>query len=168
MTNRPPFIVNWNDHVGEDNSHYPGSDELLSFGANISELAGFTRLGIWVDVLKPGRRSSWPHAHSKQEEFIYVASGTPEVFVDGHVHALMPGQSVVFPPGTGEAHCFINNSDTDAVLVVVGEKVEGDSVHYPLHPERNKQAAEKGTHWSDAPIRDLGPHDGKPDALKNC
>jgi len=167
MSKRPSFIVNWKDHLGADDGHYPDSDELLSYGCDYSGLTGLGRLGIWMDVMEPGRRSSWPHAHSKDEEFILVVEGTPEVWVDGTAHKLGSGDVVGFPAGTGIAHCFINNSDALARLLVIGDKGgKDDKIHYPLHPARNDQVKERGSYWADVPARELGGHDGKPDALR--
>ena len=167
MSQRPSFIVNWQENLGADDGHYEGSDELLSYGCDYSRLTGLTRLGIWMDVMEPGRRSSWPHTHLVDEEFILVAGGKPEVWIDGHVHQLSAGDVVGFAAGTGISHCFINNSDDLARLLVVGDKGKNeDRIHYPLHPARNDQVKKRGTYWSDAPIRRLGPHDGRPDALR--
>ncbi len=167
MTTRPPFIVNGQDHLTKDDSTYTGSVELLSFGTNFSEHTGLAIFGIWLDVLKPGRRSSWPHTHLAEEEFIYVVEGSPDVWIDGALHRLVPGDGVGFPAGTGIAHCFINNTETDVHLLTVGEKeTADDKIRYPLHPERNEEMKAKDRHWDDAPARELGAHDGKPDALR--
>ncbi len=45
----------------------------------------------------PGRRTSYPHAESDEEEFIYVLEGYPEVWINGYLWKLEPGDSVVFP-----------------------------------------------------------------------
>jgi uncharacterized cupin superfamily protein len=166
MADRPPFIVNWKDHIGADENHYPGSDEPLCYGAEFTSLMGFTRLGLGVDIIPPGRRSGWPHAHEGEEEFIFILEGTPDVWIDGEIYRAGPGDCIGFPAGTGIAHTFINNTDTDVVYVVVGErdKMRTTRLHYPLHPARNAEIGER--HWKEAEGRPLGPHDGKPDALR--
>ncbi len=67
-----------------------------------------------------GRRTSWPHAESAEEEFVYVIDGYPQVWIDGDIYDLVPGDAVGFPAGTGNAHTFINNSELDVRLLVVG------------------------------------------------
>ncbi len=160
---RPSFIGNYKDLLDPDDAAYPGSDEILSFGAPVGRKLGLKKLGIHVEVLPPRRRTSWPHAESDEEEFAYVISGTPHVWIDGHIHALVPGDFVALPAGTGIAHTFINDSDDVVVLLVGGEATKkGNQIHYPVNSARNEELALRGLHWADAPVRPLGPHDGKP------
>ena len=122
---------------------------------------GLKTLGIHHMRLLPGQRTSLPHAESHEEEFIYVLTGTPDVWLDGALHALKPGDSVGFPAGTGQAHSFLNNSEAEVTLLVVGNAdIAGNQIVYPVNPERK---AWRKDWWPDAPDRALGPHDGMPD-----
>lgn len=162
---RPVLIRHWTRFVEDDNAHYPGSDELLSIGAPLGRLLGLKRIGVHLEQLPPGRRTSFPHAESTEEEFVFVLAGFPHVWLDGDLHALTPGDVVSFPSGTGIAHTFINNGDDTARLLVIGETRRPDNqVNYPLNPERRSQVAEA---WWDIPEHALGPHDGLPDALRD-
>ncbi len=161
-TKRPSCIVHWSEIQKPDEAHYPGSDELLSVGAPLGQATGLEVMGIHHVTVPPGRRTSWPHAERDDEEFVYVLKGTPQVWIDGEVHDLGPGDAVGFPKGTGVAHTFLNNSEEEVHLLVVGEKSRSGKVHYPLHAERNAQIGER--HWTEGrPERPLGPHDGLPD-----
>lgn len=161
---RPSYIANYLDVQQPDNSHYKGSDELLSIGAPIGKKLGLKAIGIHIETLLPGRRTSWPHAESAEEEFAYVIEGNPQVWVDGNLYDLKPGDFVAFPSGTGIAHTFLNNSEKNCLLLVGGEANKPENkIFYPLHPDRNEQCKEKGTFWKDHPNRPLGPHDGLPD-----
>src|SRR4051812_2205805 len=108
---RPPFIRHYLEIQGRDEDHYPGSDELLSIGSPFSRALGLTRIGIHHEYLPPGRRTSFPHAENLEEEFVYVIEGTPDVWIDGELFPLTPGDGVAFPAGTGIAHSFLNNSE---------------------------------------------------------
>lgn len=149
--------------IEEDDSwSYPNSDERFAFGAAFSERFKLMRLGIHHERLPPGRRLSWPHAEADEEEFVYVIEGTPDVWIDGHLKRLKPGDGVGFPAGTGIAHTFLNNSENDVRLLVVGEASrERSRIDYPLHPRRNAEIGER--YWKDKPERKLGPHNGLPD-----
>ena len=35
-------------------------------------MLGLKRIGINYEILQPGDRSSWPHAHKEDEEFIFI------------------------------------------------------------------------------------------------
>jgi uncharacterized cupin superfamily protein len=162
---RPPFIKHWRDVAELDDASYPGSDELLAIFAPLGQKTGLERIGVYHVRLPPGRRTSWPHAECDEEEFVYVIEGCPIVWIDGVVHALYPGTGVGFPAGTGIAHSFINDTESDVVLLVVGEASRaGHRIHYPLHPSRNREIGAR--HWYDVPRRPLGPHDGLPRAVR--
>jgi uncharacterized cupin superfamily protein len=163
MINRPPFIKHFSEIQQADDSHYPGSSELLSIGSPFGKLLGLQRIGIHHETLLPGRRTSWPHAERDEEEFVYVIEGTPDIWIDGNLHRLGPGDAVGFPAGTGIAHTMLNNSPEVVRLLVVGERSQKENqIYYPLHPDRNREVQEKGALWKDWPARKLGPHDGLP------
>lgn len=162
MKERPAFIRHYIEIQSPDNAHYPGSDELLCISADFGKAFEFQRLGVGIDELPPGRRTSWPHAHSTEEEFIYVVEGTPDVWLDGQLHRLKPGDGVGFPAGTGISHTFLNNTDETVRLLVMGERKKADDrIFYPLHPHRREQIKERW--WDSVPSRPLGKHNGLPD-----
>lgn len=159
MSDRPDFIRHWRDLEGTDDAHYPDSDELLSIGAPVGKLLGLTRIGIHHERLSPGRRTSYPHAESAEEEFVFVLEGNPDVWIDGTLHRLEVGDSVAFPAGTGICHTFLNNTDSEVRLMVIGEKAKPENrIHYPMNQVYEKTRKDA---WTDVPTRVLGGHDGK-------
>jgi uncharacterized cupin superfamily protein len=161
---RPSFIAHWSEIEKLDDSHYDQDDELMSIGAPFGGKLGLTKLGIHHERLLPGRRTSFPHAESAEEEFVYVIQGEPEVWLDGHLHRLGPGDAVGLPAGTAIAHTFLNNSDAEVRLLVVGEKSKAENrIFYPRNPERKPLHRDW---WEDHPEHDLGPHDGMPDLVR--
>jgi uncharacterized cupin superfamily protein len=158
------IVTHWSKIEDDGTWSYPGSTETHAKGAAFSQHFKLMRLGIHHERLPPGRRLSWPHAEADEEEFIYVIEGEPDLWVDGHLKRLTPGEGVGFPAGTGMAHTVINNTDSDVRLLVVGEASRHRSrIHYPLHTRRNEEIGNR--HWTDCPPRALGPHDGKPDKV---
>src|SRR5476651_2564140 len=155
---RPDFIRHWTELEGPDDGSYPGDDELMSIGAPLGKSLGLTRIGIHHERLPPGRRTSYPHAESAEEEFVYVIEGAPDVWLDGDLHRLSPGDAVGFPAGTGICHTFINNTELEVRLLVVGETPKPENrILYPRNPERKPL---RDDWWDDAPPRQRGPHDG--------
>jgi uncharacterized cupin superfamily protein len=161
---RPHFIRNIRDLPASRDS-YPGDQELLSEGTPLSRPLGLTRLGIHQEVLPPGSWTSWPHAEEKEEEFVLVLEGAPELWLDGELFALSPGDVVGFVPGTGRAHTFINNGTEPVRLLVAGERLPDNRVYYPLHPE-GYSGMPSSRRWTPESPPALGPHDGLPDALR--
>ena len=158
-------VVHFTGIEDDGKGGYPGSDEEFAYGARFSEHLGLMRIGIHHERLPPGRRTSWPHAEADEEEFVYVIEGTPDLWRDGEIGRLKPGDGVGFPAGTGIAHVFINNTASDVRLLVVGEaNRERSRIDYPLHPKRNAEIGKR--HWTDKPHHPLGPHDGLPDRMR--
>ncbi|MGH6987776.1 MAG: cupin domain-containing protein [Caulobacteraceae bacterium] len=156
---RPDFIRHWRELEKPDESHYPGDEELMSIGASLGRKLGLTRIGIHHERLPPGRRTSFPHAESLEEEFVFVLEGTPDAWIDGHLHRLSPGDAVGLPAGTGICHSFLNNTVEEVRLLVVGEAgKEENRIRYPKNEDR---PTERQYFWADWPARPLGPHDGK-------
>ena len=158
--NRLGFIKHYKEIQRKDEAHYPGSDELLGMGSPFSKAFGLQKIGIWHMELPPGRRTSYPHAESDEEEFVYVISGNPDVWIDGVLHSLSPGDGVGFPSGTGICHTFINNTKIHVHLIVVGESNKSTNrIFYPLNPERKEDC--KDCWWEDVPYNKKGNHNGK-------
>tara|TARA_R110002072_G_scaffold64203_3_gene159404 strand:+ start:13464 stop:13964 length:501 start_codon:yes stop_codon:yes gene_type:complete len=164
---RPDFIKSCEELRTNESFSYPGDTETFGTGAALGRAFGLKRVAINYEVLAPGDRSSWPHAHSKEEEFILILEGTPQVWIDGNLYDLKAGDCVGLPPATGHAHTLINNSQKEVRAIVVGEgDVPNDKIFYPMHPARNQEMKKKGHFWEEHPKHELGPHDGRPDSKK--
>ena len=162
MTERPPFVVSA-ANIAEYTHVYPQSTEALGPVRSLGRAAGLQRVGVNLQRLPPGTRSSWPHAEENEEEFVYVISGKVDAWIDGHLHRMVAGDLAAFPVGTGISHCFINNGEAEALLLVGGETQRpGSRIHYPLNPTRRVDLPPE-VWWHDVPQRELGPHDGLPD-----
>ncbi|MBW8299247.1 MAG: cupin domain-containing protein [Hydrogenophaga sp.] len=161
---RPACIAHWREVEGPDDGHYDGDDELMAIGAPLARHFGLTRLGIHHERLPPGRRTSYPHAESAEEEFVYVLTGTPDVWLDGALHRLKPGDAVGFPAGTGQCHSFLNNTEEEVTLLVVGETAKPENRIY--YPKNRDLETKRRDWWHDWPERQIGDHDGLPDARR--
>ena len=162
MTPRPPFIVSARD-LPESTHVYPQSVEPMGPMRRVGKAAGLVRIGINLQRLRPGTRSSWPHAEENEEEFVYVIDGEVDAWIDGHLHRMVAGDLAAFPAGTGICHCFINNGEREALLLVGGEAPKpGSRIFYPLNPSRRTDLRPSDW-WDDVPQREQGPHDGVPD-----
>lgn len=156
---RPDFIRHWRDLEQPDDAHYPGDTELLSIRAPLGRKLGLTRIGIHHERVPPGRRTSYPHAESAEEEFVFVLEGTPDVWIDGQLHRLEPGDAIAFPSGTGTCHTFLNNTENEVGLLVIGETSKQENrIRYPLNEAYEATRVDR---WIDWPKRPIGPHDGK-------
>jgi len=162
---RPSFIVSVAD-VAERSHVYPQSAEPMGPTRALGRAAGLARIGVNLQRLPPGTRSSWPHAEEAEEEFVYVIEGEVEAWIDGHLHRMVAGDFAAFPAGTGICHFFINNTGREALLLVGGEAWKPHNrIVYPVNPSRRADLP-ASEWWDDAPRQSLGPHDGLPDARR--
>lgn len=162
---RHPAIIHWRDIEKAQAWQYDHHDEPMAFNAPFGRHFGLARIGIHHERLLPGRRTSFPHAESAEEEFVYVISGTPDVWLDGVLHRLGPGDGVGFPAGTGLAHSFLNNCEEEVELLVIGDRAKPENrIVYPVNPERKPHHPDW---WQDAPERPLGDHDGLTDQRRS-
>jgi len=97
----------------------------------LGDHAKLTNYGVNLTRIVPGGQSSHRHAHSRQDEFIYVLQGEVELETNAGVEVLRPGMCAGFPAGTGNAHRFVNQSAEDVLLLVIGDRTPGDEVSYP-------------------------------------
>ncbi len=89
---------------------------------------------------------------------MFVVEGTPDAWIDGHLHRLRPGDSVAFPAGTGICHTFLNNTAEEVRLLVIGETPKDENrIRYP---KNEAYEATRKDRWIDWPERPPGPHDG--------
>jgi uncharacterized cupin superfamily protein len=164
MIKRPDFIKNCEELLTDESFSYPGDNETFGTGAALGRKFGLERVAINYEVLAPGDRSSWPHAHKEAEEFIFILEGNPQIWIDGKTYDLNPGDCVGLPPGTGYAHSLLNNSESNVRALVMGEcDVPTDKIFYPMHSKRNGEMKDKGHYWQDHPNNTINSHDGQTD-----
>lgn len=97
----------------------------------LGDLFGLTNFGVNLTRLAPGGVSALRHAHSKQDELVYVIAGRPTLVTDEGRTPLAPGMCAGFKAGTGNGHHLVNESDEDAVFLEIGDRTAGDEGSYP-------------------------------------
>ncbi|MEW5862688.1 MAG: cupin domain-containing protein [Pseudomonadota bacterium] len=97
----------------------------------LGDLFGLTNFGVNLTRLAPSSVSALRHAHSKQDEFIYVLEGCPTLQTDEGPIQLFPGMCAGFRAGTGFAHNLVNETTEDVVYLEIGDRTPGDEVTYP-------------------------------------
>ena len=92
---------------------------------------GLTNFGVNRTTLAPGAMSALRHAHTRQDEFIYVLQGHPVLRTNAGDTPLTPGMCAGFRAGTGDAHQLINPSGEPVVYLEIGDRTAGDTASYP-------------------------------------
>ena len=124
----------------------------------LSDLFALTNFGVNLARLPPSTVAALRHAHSKQDEFIYILQGSPTLITDEGKTQLSPGRCAGFKAGSGNGHCLVNTTHDDVFYLESSDRTAGDSVIYPdddrhaLLVEGNWQFAYK----DGGPISDVG------------
>lgn len=98
---------------------------------SLGEPFGLTNFGVNLTTLAPGATSALRHAHTLQDEFIYVLAGTPTLHTEEGLTRLSPGDCAGFKAGTGNGHRLLNETDEPVVYLEIGDRTPGDSASYP-------------------------------------
>ena len=97
----------------------------------LGDLFGLTIFGVNLTRLPPGAMSALRHAHTRQDEFVYILEGTPTLITDSGETMLKPGMCAGFKAGCGDAHHLVNKSHSDVVYLEIGDRTLGDEASYP-------------------------------------
>src|SRR3954451_20900416 len=92
--NRPIAIVASEAPLRARHTAYPepfASRMAGRFKRPLGDLFGLTRFGVNLTVITPRGQSALRHAHTQQDEFVYVLKGRPTLVTDGGDTQLAPG-----------------------------------------------------------------------------
>jgi uncharacterized cupin superfamily protein len=109
---------------------HPFNPRSQIFMTRLSDPAGMTRIGVSLARVPPGKESFIPHAHTLNEEWVYVLEGRGSVLLGDQEHEIGPGDFLGFPID-GTIHHLTNTGDVDLVFLQGGERREGDAGRFP-------------------------------------
>jgi uncharacterized cupin superfamily protein len=128
---------------------------LKRHNRRLGDHVGLTNFGVNLTRIEPGGQSSHRHAHTMQDEFVYVLEGEVTLETNAGPQVLSAGMCAGFPCNTGDAHRFLNHTSSDVVLLVVGDRTGHDEVTYPdvdLHGKLGDDGRFRFTHKDGSPF----------------
>ena len=134
MTTHPVAITAADAELRRKKSNYPDMFAVRMEGREkrvLGDVFGLTNFGVNLTRLMPGAQSALRHAHTRQDEFIYILEGRPILVTDACETQLEPGMCAGFKAGTGDAHMIVNRSGSDAVYLEIGDRTPSDEASYP-------------------------------------
>lgn len=144
------FTFNAFENIPNDSYSYPNDNETFTNGVCLSRKFGMKNIAVWLERMPVGKRSSWPHAHSVEEEFVFVLEGQPIVWLNGEEIEVSSYMAIDFKAGSGVAHTLINKSEDYIYYLCVGEcEPSNDKIYYPEHPLRNEEMRKEGALWEE-------------------
>ena len=97
----------------------------------LGDLFGLQNFGVNLTRLAPGAVSALRHAHSRQDEFVYIVQGRPTLRSDEGNTPLAPGMCAGFRAASGNGHQLVNETSDDVVYLEIGDRTPGDQGSYP-------------------------------------
>jgi len=97
----------------------------------LGDLFGLANFGVNLTRLAPGAVSALRHAHTRQDEFVYILRGHPTLHTDEGRAKLSPGMCAGFRAGSGNGHRLINETGDEVAYLEVGDRTPGDEGSYP-------------------------------------
>jgi uncharacterized cupin superfamily protein len=97
----------------------------------LGEMFGLSNFGVNLTHLAPGASSALRHAHTKQDEFVFILEGHPSLHTNDGRAQLAPGMCAGFKAGTGDAHRLVNETQHEVTYLEIGDRTVGDEASYP-------------------------------------
>ena len=97
----------------------------------LGDLFGLENFGVNLTRLAPNAISALRHAHTRQDEFIYILQGCPTLHTNEGRVQLAPGMCAGFRAGKGNASNLINETAEDVLYLEIGDRTPGDEASYP-------------------------------------
>jgi uncharacterized cupin superfamily protein len=131
---RPKAVIAAEAPPRERSSNYPEPFASRMSGRikrPLGDLFGLSNFGVNLTTLRPGAVSSLRHAHSRQDELVYILEGEPTLVTNEGEIMLRPGMAAGFKAGSTDAHHLVNRTERDVVYLEVGDRTDRDTVTYP-------------------------------------
>jgi uncharacterized cupin superfamily protein len=115
--------------------HHPLNPNSEVHLRSLSRTTGLNRVAVSLARLPAGKESFIYHAHSNEEEWIYILSGRGIAEIDDAEYEVSPGDFMGF--GLPQvAHHLRNPFEEDLVYLVGGEVLKVDIGTFPRHGQR--------------------------------
>jgi uncharacterized cupin superfamily protein len=99
--------------------------------ADIGRALGSASIGLNIQTVSPGHRSSRRHRHIFQEEILIVMAGNGTLHHGDQRVPVRPGDAVCYLAGDAEAHTFENTGSEDLVIWAYGNRFRHEVCVYP-------------------------------------
>lgn len=96
----------------------------------LGEVFGLQNFGVNLTHLEPGAASALLHAHTVQDEFVFIIEGTATVVIGEQQYEVSAGECVGFKAGS-QAHQIVNRSNETVTYIEIGDRSREDEVVYP-------------------------------------
>ena len=154
-----PELLRAADSAARMASHsHPWNPHSEIIGVQLGRLTGLKRTGISLARLAPGKESFVYHAHAREEEWIYILSGTGSAEIDGAEYEVGAGDFMGFPTPS-VAHHLRNIGSDDLVYLMGGENLDAEVATFPKLGKKMLRVGDTVEIYDSGGARDFGPLD---------
>ena len=109
--------------------YYQGNTDTYK-QIKVGGLGGLTQFGVNKTILPKNSATAMRHWHDKEDEFVFIISGSATLVDKDGKHEMNAGDCATFKAGDNNGHAIVNKSTEDVVLLEVGTRAQKDIVHY--------------------------------------
>lgn len=121
-------------HISDVPSEPLPAPDGTSFGGlrqRVGVAVGAQKLGYGLFTVAPGKAAFPLHAHTLNEELIYILDGEGTLRFGAETVAVRAGMFIACPGGPELTHQLVNTSEADLRYLCVSTMQYPDIVHYP-------------------------------------
>lgn len=134
-TKSSPFLIRAGDtSEGVHRGQHPWNDKSDITMNELARRTGMSRAIVKHAVIPPGKEGFVYHSHQRDEEWLYVLSGTCTMEIDGAEYDMKPGDFAGFPTPPAVpavAHHMRNDGTEPLVLLMGGEAHDVEIADFP-------------------------------------
>ena len=160
MKDRPELIRAAEAEAAMATHSHPWNPRSEIGGVQLGRRAGLERTGVSLARIAPGRESFVYHSHEREEEGLYILSGSGTAEIDGEEHDVGPGDFMGFPTPS-VAHHLRNTGTEPLVYLMGGENRDSEIATFPRLGKRMVRVGGTVEIYDLADARPFGPLGGE-------
>ena len=130
MVDRPELLRAADSAAKMAHHSHPWNPRSEMTGVMLSRLTGLERTAVSLARIPPGKESFVYHSHAREEEWLYILSGSGTAEIDGGEYEVGPGDFMGFP-APSVAHHLRNTGEADLVYLMGGENRDAEVSTFP-------------------------------------
>ena len=156
MKDRPELLRAADSAAKMAKHSHPWNPNSEMTGVQLARLTGLKRTGISLARIAPGKESFLYHSHEREEEWLYILSGTATAEIDGKDYEVGPGDFMGFPTPS-VAHHLRNTGSEDLVYLMGGENLDADIATFPELGKKMMRVGDKVEIYDLDDAQEFGP-----------
>jgi uncharacterized cupin superfamily protein len=156
MQDRPELLRAADSAAKMSKHSHPWNPNSEMVGVQLGRNAGLKRTGVNLARIAPGKESFVYHSHAREEEWLYILSGTATAEIDGADYEVGPGDFMGFPTPS-VAHHLRNTGEEDLVYLMGGESRDCEIADFPRLGKRMIKTGDKVEICELADVKPFGP-----------